>query len=172
LVVSHGPRRLQYVLCMTGRQPAHPASAAPPPLRPMLPEAHERIARVLGESHRSAEGAPDLTGLADALLEALSFPDTAGELLERAIAHDEHRREYGHDADVLLEDYVQLRRALREALPGVPHQADADLQLVERFDAWTTLATRASLVGHSRPALERAGRWERARAELLGEPTL
>ena len=90
-------------------------------------------------------------------------------LVDAAIALGERRRTAGTDAEAVIEDYQVLRQAIRRVLRALPQGSDEQVAALERLDVRTTLSMRASLLGHSRPRLERAGLWAAARREFIDE---
>ena len=113
----------------------------------------------------------DMLGVLEAIASEaadLPRPPSAG-LVDAAIALGERRRAAGLDAESVIEDFAALRQAIRRVLRALPHGSDQHVAALERFDARTTLSMRASLMGHSRPQLEQAGRWAEARRDLVDE---
>ena len=113
----------------------------------------------------------DMIGVLEAIAsEAVDVPcPPSARLVDAAIALGERRRAAGLDAESVIEDFAALRQAIRRVLRALPHGSDRHVAALERFDTRTTLSMRASLLGHSRSQLERAGRWEEARRDLVDE---
>lgn len=96
-------------------------------------------------------------------------PDAVARLVDDAVAEGESARARGLDAEALMEEYAMLRQAFWRVLREGAHVSESDAEAITRVDAVTTVAIRASLLGHSRPQLEQAQRWSSMREQLLSE---
>lgn len=128
----------------------------------------DHLALVLGEQQLGGAMPPDLTGVLEAMVAVVAAPTSraSAELVDIAIALGEQRRLAGVAVERVMDDYAVLRQVLWRVLHDLPSGTDLQVDALTRFDARTTLALRASLLGHSRPQLERTGRWTQVRREL------
>ena len=159
--------------CVT-EQVGRRSSRAPHPKPVMTSDAFAPIADRLSRAfsdRASVLPSRELLAISNALVDAVAASSGAPtmRLVEQAMAHGERRRVEGRDAEAILEDYAGLRQAIWRVLHDLPNGSDAQVEAIGRVDAAATLAMRASILGHSRPQLERAGRWTGSRDELLSE---
>ena len=128
-----------------------------------------RLSDALQQDGTLAEALADvmavLEAIAGTIVDDSSSP--SARLLDAAIVLGERRRNAGLDAETVIEAYDEMRQAMLHVLRTLPPGHDAVVAALERIDARTTLALRASLVGHARPRLERDGRWADTWQELF-----
>ena len=119
----------------------------------------------LEEGERQNNLASVITRVIDCAMSSASREERVTALIDAACSHGESRRHHGVDVQSLFLEYDKIRTATWvhvQALAEAPTSFDA----IFVIDGLLSIATRGTVLGYHRKAMEANGLWSKHRAEL------